>query len=103
MIADYDQRNFHNENFPGSVQTQVTGINNKDLAVGFWADSNNANMVNNNFGFIDHDGTFTNVIDPLGKAAASGGMTVEQLLGVNDQDKAVGFWTDANGNAHGFT
>jgi len=25
------------------------------------------------------------------------------LLGVNDKDKAVGFWTDANGNDHGFT
>ncbi len=30
-------------------------------------------------------------------------MTFDQLLGVNDQAKAVGFWTDANGNNHGFT
>ncbi len=102
LTGDLDQDNYHNENFPGSVQTQVTGINNNDLTVGFWADSNNANMVNNNFGFVEHDGVFTNVVDPLGKGAA-GGMTVEQLLGVNDHDKAVGFWTDANGNAHGFT
>ena len=99
---DYSQGDFHNENFPGSVQTQVTGINNKDLTVGFWADSNNANMANNNFGFVEHDGKFTSVVDPNGKGAA-GGMTVEQLLGVNDHDKAVGFWNDADGNAHGFT
>lgn len=99
----YGQGNFHNENFPGSVQTQVTGINNRDLTVGFWADSNNANMVNNNFGFVEHDGVFTNVVDPHGRGAAAGGMTIEQLLGVNDHDKAVGFWTDANGNNHGFT
>ena len=103
ITAPYGQGNFHNENFPGSVQTQVTGINNKDLTVGFWADSNNANMVNNNFGFVEHDGAFIDVVDPLGKGAAAGGMTVEQLLGVNDYDKAVGFWTDANGNNHGFT
>jgi probable HAF family extracellular repeat protein len=103
LAGDYDQDNYKNENFPGSVQTQVTGINNRDLTVGFWADSNNANMVNNNFGFVEHDGVFTNVVDPLGKGAAAGDMTVEQLLGVNDHDKAVGFWTDGNGNAHGFT
>ena len=103
LSGDYHQNHYHNENFPGSVQTQVTGINNKDLTVGFWADSNNANMVNNNFGFVEHDGIFTNVVDPLGVKAAAGGLTVEQLLGVNDQDKAVGFWTDGNGNNHGFT
>ncbi len=38
----YGQGNFVNENFPGSVQTQVTGINNNDLTVGFWADAQQA-------------------------------------------------------------
>jgi hypothetical protein len=99
----YGQANFVNENFLGSVQTQVTGINNKGVTVGFWADANHANMVNNNFGFVYDDGTFTDVVDPAGKNKAAGGMTVEQLLGVNDSDKAVGFWTDAKGNNHGFT
>ena len=105
LTPTYGQGNYHNENFLGSVQTQVTGINNKDLTVGFWADSNNANMVNNNFGFAKHDGVFTDVVDPAAKGKAAGGMTVEQLLGVNDSGKAVGFWTDAvgNGNIHGFT
>jgi uncharacterized membrane protein len=93
----YGQGNYMNENFPGSQQTQVTGLNNKDLTVGFWADA-----AGNDFGFVEHDGTFTNVVDPLGKNAA-GGMTTEQLLGVNDHDKAVGFWTDGEGNNHGFT
>jgi probable HAF family extracellular repeat protein len=103
LTPPYGQGNFHNENFPGSVQTQVTGLNNNDLTVGFWSNMNNANMVNNNFGFVEHDGHFTNVVDPLGKNAAPGGMTIEQLLGVNDHNQAVGFWTDGNGNAHGFT
>ncbi len=98
LDAPYSQGNYHNENFPGSVQTQVTGINGHNRTVGFWADA-----AGNNFGFVENNGTFTNVVDPKGKGAAAGGATVEQLLGVNDNDKAVGFWTDANGNAHGFT
>jgi probable HAF family extracellular repeat protein len=98
----YDQHNYSNENFPGSVQTQVTGINNEGVTVGFWADANNADLMNNNYGFVDVKGHFYDVVDPLGKSA-DGGMTVEQLLGVNDHDKAVGFWTDNDGNNHGFT
>ena len=27
---------------------------------------------------------------------------MDQLLGVNDHDVAVGFWTDAQGNNHGY-
>jgi hypothetical protein len=103
LTPPYGQGNYHNENFLGSVQTQVTGINDNGVTVGFWADANNANLVNNNFGFVDNKGVFTDVVDPLGKGAAAGGMTVEQLLGVNDKGKAVGFWTDSNGNNHGFT
>ena len=49
----------------------------------------------NQFGFTDVKGVFTDVVDPNGKGKAANGMTVEQLLGVNDKEKAVGFWTDA--------
>lgn len=93
----YGQGNYLNENFPGSQQTQVTAITNDHRTGGFWVDANG-----NNFGFVEHHGVFTNVVDPLGKGAAAGGATIEQVLGVNDQEKAVGFWTDANGNSHGF-
>jgi hypothetical protein len=102
FTPNYTQKDFHNENVLGSVQTQVTGINNKGETVGFWADANNANMVNNNFGFVNKNGNFTLVNDPNGVGKA-GGMTIEQLLGVNDKETAVGFWTDAQGNNHGFT
>jgi hypothetical protein len=40
-----------NENFPGSVQTQVTGLNNRGVTVGFWSGMNNANLVNDNHGY----------------------------------------------------
>jgi hypothetical protein len=64
VAPPYAQANFTNENFPGSVQTQVTGINNIGTTVGFWSDQNNASLVNNNFGFVDIGNTFTNVNNP---------------------------------------
>jgi uncharacterized membrane protein len=79
------------------VQTQVTGINNTDRTVGFWADANG-----DNFGFVEHDGHFTNVVDPNAPKPAPGTPSVEQLLGVDDFNLAAGFYTDANGNNHGF-
>src|SRR5580700_900495 len=88
-----------NENFPDSVQTQVTGLNNEGVTVGFWSSMNNANMVNDNHGFVDVDGHFRTADFPTGSPAAP---PVDQLLGVNDQDIAVGFYTDANGNNHGY-
>ena len=42
---------YQSENFPGSVQTQVTGLNDNGVTVGFWSGMNTANMANNNFGF----------------------------------------------------
>jgi hypothetical protein len=88
-----------NENFPGSVQTQVTGLNNEGVTVGFWSSMNNANQVNDNRGFVEFAGRFRSADFPTGSAATP---PVDQLLGVNDSDVAVGFYTDANGNNHGY-
>lgn len=91
---------YTNQNFPGSVQTQVTGINIVGTTVGFSSDGNNANLVNNNFGFVDQAGTFTTVNNP------NTGTTfpmINQLLGVNDSNIAVGFYTGAAGVNHGYT
>jgi hypothetical protein len=93
------QGNYVNENFPGSVQTQVTGLNNRGVTVGFWSSMNNANMVNDNHGFVDVGGHFRTADFPTGSPAAP---PVDQLLGVNDENVAVGFYTDANGNNHGY-
>jgi probable HAF family extracellular repeat protein len=98
LTPPYGQGNYQNENFPGSVQTQVTGLNNKAVTVGFWADANG-----DNFGFVEHNGGFINVVNPNAPKPAAGTPSVQQLLGVNDKDKAVGFYTDATGNNHGFT
>ena len=79
----YAQGNYNNENFPGSAQTQVTAINNKNTTVGFWVDG-----AGHSFGFIDQNGQFTNV------------PKATQLLGINNKGMAVGFSTDKHGHTH---
>lgn len=91
---------FTPENFPGSVQTQVTGLNNMGTTVGFWSNSNNGVGLDSNFGFTDVGGTFTNVNNPN---TAITPPVFNQLLGVNDSNIAVGFYTDAGGVTHGYT
>lgn len=88
------QADYQSENFPGSLQTQVTAINDLGNTVGFYADVTNAN-----YGFV-HKGTgvFTTVVDP----ATTSNPPVNQLLGINDHGVAVGFYNDAAGNAHGY-
>jgi hypothetical protein len=115
VVRPYNtQLDFTNENFPGSVQTQVIGINNRDglgfdrvfrgTTVGFWSNMNNANMVNNNFGFVNiggQDGRFINVNNP--NTGTINGVNTNQLLGVNDRNIAVGFYVDTAGATHGYT
>ncbi len=94
LAPPYGQANYTIENFPGAVQTQVTGINNVGQTVGFWADS-----AGDNFGWVKTSLGFVQVVDPK----SMGGATVmDQVLGVNDRNQAVGFYTDAAGNTHGF-
>lgn len=87
---------FTAENFPGSAQTQVVGINSNSspTTVGFWVDA-----AGNNFGFVDQNGSFTSVADPNTPTAPS----VNQLLGVNNNNVAVGFFTTVNGFNQGYT
>jgi len=91
---------YRSENFPGSAQTQVTGLNNQGVTVGFWSGMNTASQSNDNFGFYEVAGQgFHSVSYP---AAGNASPPVNQLLGVNDHDIAVGFYTDAKGNNHGY-
>ncbi len=91
----FAQPDFGNENFPGSAQTQVTGLNDRGVTVGFWA--NNANA---NFGFYSWDGRFFSANFPTGTPAKP---PMDQLLGVNDLNVAVGFFTNASGVSRGYT
>jgi hypothetical protein len=94
---------YANENFPGSVQTQVTGLNNDNLAlgkftytVGFWIDK-----AGNNFGFANAFNIY--VTKEFPHTPICKGAKTNQLLGVNDTPVAVGFFFDAACNPHGYT
>ena len=90
---------FQADNVPGTVQTQVTGLNDRGVTVGFSSTMNNANQVNDNTGFYAVDGRFHSVAFPTTDNANP---PVNQLLGVNNDGTAVGFYTDAAGNNHGY-
>ena len=91
----YGQGNYTNENFPGSVQTQVVAINNTGDTAGFWVQGNGTNK-----GFIDVSGVFTSYTDPNTPHMPG---SMNQILGINDHGIAVGFYNDAAGLSHGFT
>jgi hypothetical protein len=85
---------FVNENFPGSAQTQVTGIDNKGNTCGFWVTAGGTSH-----GFVEWNGVFASYNDP--KTPQMKGST-NQLLGINNNGVAVGFHTDAAGNNHAY-
>ena len=87
---------YRNENFPGSAQTQVTGLNNGNITVGFWVDK-----AGDNSGFYSIGGRRFHTADyPTANPAKP---AVDQLLGVNDSGIAVGFYTDGKGANHGYS
>jgi hypothetical protein len=90
----YGQGNFRSENFPHAVQTQVTGLNNTGITVGFYVDN-----AGNQQGFYYSHGRYHTVNFPTDNPAKPG---VDQLLGVNDAGMAVGFFTDSKGANHGY-
>ena len=80
-------------------QTQAIGVNSRRFPdiVGFYTD----NSTGYTHGFLDSNGTQSTVDDPVGlppnvKAPA------QNLLGINNLGQAAGFWTDNNGQEHGF-
>lgn len=100
LTAPYSQGDFNNENFPHSAQTQVTGLNDEGITVGFFSNENASNTADdNNVGFWEQNGRFHEVRIPSRNQANP---PVSQLLGVNNSGWAVGFYNDSQGNAHGF-
>jgi hypothetical protein len=96
LLPPYGQGSYINENFPHSAQTQVTGLNNHGLTVGFWVNAKGANH-----GFYAVNGQHFRQVDfPTADNAKP---QVDQLLGVNDSDVAVGFYTDGQGTNHGYS
>jgi len=92
-----------------ALQTQLTGLNDKGTVVGYFYNTNNGVPVDNQFGFFEKNGAFTEVNNPntpglFGNPGPQAGVLTEnQLIGVNNHDIAVGFYNDAAGNSHGYT
>ena len=99
LVAPYGQANYRNENWPESTQTQVTGLNDRGVTVGFWSNTN-LGSGDDNRAFVSEHGYFIDGDFPTDMPAAP---PVDQLLGVNDHNVAVGFYADANGNNHAYT
>jgi hypothetical protein len=100
MVAPYQQNDISGENFPGSRQTQVTGLNDHGVTVGFFSTMNGATPADdNNFGFVDMGGRFTRVDFPTTDNANP---PVNQLLGVNNRNVAVGFYVNGQGQTRGY-
>lgn len=100
LSKPYHQLDYRNQNFPGSKQTQVTALNNLGIQVGFYSTMNRADLANNNFGYYSINGTHFHKVNFPAKHPAS--PPVDQLLGVNDHNLAVGFYVDSKGNSHGY-
>jgi hypothetical protein len=102
---------FTPENFPGSMQTQMTGLNDNGTFVGYNYLTNNGVAFDNQFGFYLKGGVFHPVNNPNTPTSPPSGILIEnQLLGVTNNDLAVGFYNsvgmDATGNhpvSHGYT
>ena len=95
----YSQLDYRIENFPGSAQTQVTGLNDRSTQVGFFAPTNTGTDANFGWYSTDNGVSFHEITVP---GVTFSTPPVTQLLGVNNFNQAVGFYTDAAGNNHGF-
>jgi hypothetical protein len=80
-------------------QTQAIGINNWQLEaiVGFYTD----HTTGFTHGFVDENGTQKTFDDPAG-LPPNVAAPAQNLLGINDNNQAAGFWTDNGGHEHGF-
>lgn len=100
LLPPYGSARYLAENFPRSAQTQVTGLNDKGVTVGFLSYTNDANPAfNANYGFWARNGRFHKVVFP---GSIHRVPQVNQLLGVNNLGVAAGFYLDLHGNAHGY-
>jgi hypothetical protein len=95
----YGQLDYRIENYPGSNQTQVTGLNDRSTQVGFFAPTNTGTDANYGWYSTDNGVSFHEITVP---GVTFSSPPVTQLLGVNNFNQAVGFYTDAEGNNHGF-
>jgi hypothetical protein len=96
-IADPTIPNVAGEPGATFVFSQVLGINDHGIAVGYYGDSTTSQ---HGFIYNTNTGRYTFLDDP--SEAFDNGVEVTQITGINNADQITGFYTDANGVAHGF-
>ncbi len=84
---------------PGAtfVFSQILGINDSGLAVGYYGDSTGSQ---HGFLYNTNTGQYSFLDDP--NAAFNNGVEITQITGINDSGEITGFYSDANGVLHGF-
>ncbi len=84
---------------PGAtfVFSQILGINDKGIAVGYYGDSTTSQ---HGFIYNTNTGQYTFLDDP--SEAFCNGVEVTQITGITNSGEITGFYSDANGVFHGF-
>jgi uncharacterized membrane protein len=84
---------------PGAtfVFSQVLGVNDKGIAVGYYGDSTTSQ---HGFIYDTHTGQYMFLDDP--SEAFNNGVEVTQITGISNSGEITGFYSDANGVFHGF-
>jgi uncharacterized membrane protein len=96
-IADPTIPNVAGEPGATFVFSQVLGINDQGIAVGYYGDSTTSQ---HGFIYNTHTGVYTFLDDP--SAAFNNGVEVTQITGITNSGEITGFYSDANGVFHGF-
>ena len=97
-IADPTIPNVQGEPGATFVFSQVLGVNDQGIAVGYYEDSTTSQ---HGFLYNTNTGVYTFLDDPA--AAFSNGVEVTQITGIANSGEIAGFYTDAGGVAHSFT
>ncbi len=84
---------------PGAtfVFSQMLGINDNGIAVGYYGDST---LSQHGYFYNTATGKYSFLDDP--DAAFNNGIEITQITGINNSGEITGFYSDANGVFHGF-
>jgi hypothetical protein len=96
-VADPTIPSFAGEPNATFVFSQMLGINDHGIAVGYYGDST---MSQHGYFYNTMTGKYTFLDDP--NAAFNNGVEITQITGINNSGEITGFYSDANGVFHGF-
>jgi hypothetical protein len=99
VVAPYGQFDYAPVDYPGAAQTEVTGLNDNGVLVGTYSRTNKLSGANTWFGFYAKNGRYHKVAFPTGNNAVP---SFNELVSINIAGVAVGDFTDAAGNPHGY-